>query len=171
MSRKKRAITHRATATHYNYPQRKDFLAALLAAGYKESTAASYATGVANSKGTTYKRARALWVELMGGKAYPISSPDSPKATTLPPYLTLQQSHQDEDPVVPLPSVRTRAEKLLERLSGEATGRKPPPIPNAFLKSAQDKTLSTVASIVSMREKDGSTNDKLLSIIEVLISE
>ena len=175
-SRKKRTNVSRATKAQYNYPERANFLKALIAAGYTELTSSAFATGIVNPKGSAFTRARELWLEHMNGKPYPGSN-----------YTAEKQSEENDTP----PKANFNVNEDVPSSAG-------PPFPEGELtigkmqkeweqrlsrsfdrKQATEvksrvhvtiKVSQAIQDILKMRERDGSTNDKLLGLIEVLLS-
>ena len=166
----------RATASQYKYPEREEFQKVLQRAGYSEKTAYALVTGIANPKGSTFVRARELWLEHMNGKPYPHTSPPLPqkaKEDDAPPPAVFManedvSSKDTTSPSEEKPTLGKMEKVWKQRQAGSSVLKQA-----AKAKSSIHVTLKVsqaIKDIVKMRECDGSTNDKLLALIEVLIS-
>jgi hypothetical protein len=175
-NRRKRTNVYRATASQYNYPEREEFQKVLQRVGYSDKTAYALVTGIANPKGSTFLRARELWLEHMNGQPYPgstsITAEQKGEGSTPP---TANFNVNEDVPLndsSPLPEGKLTEEKMKKGWKqglAHSSGLKQA----AKVKSPIHVTVKVskaIKDILKMRERDGSTNANLLGLIETLLS-
>lgn len=133
----------------YEYPERKNFYNTLIAKGFRKSTAKSYATGIVNAKGTTFKRARQLWLEHMNGMPYP---------------PTEHEIQEDAEPPKPF--------DLFEKFNKKPEPQKEEESPKGDQDSEYltEYKLNLISKVLANRKRDGSTNRRTLNLIEIILN-
>ena len=143
----KKVVT-RCVNKAYAYPERKSFYNTLISKGFRKSTAKSYATGVVNANGTTFKRARQLWMMHMNGLPYP------------PTESEIQGECEPPKPF-----------NLFEKFNKKPEPQKEENSPQESQESEDlvEYKLNLISRVLSDRKRDGSSNRQTVQLIKTIL--